>query len=116
METIIDRVHAARADIASLLGTNGPEDNTVSEVLRILDAALEPTVVSQGEDWGVKAQRAAEEHLLACYEAMHALDEGAQDVEDPAVGAFCGCETCEVREVLMAAWPILRVAALDGAV
>jgi hypothetical protein len=113
METIIDRVVAARADIAAML-TNDTDDAVVLECLRILDHALAPTQVSEGEDWGVKAQRAAEDHLLACYEAMHAADEGLE-VEDPAVGAFCGCETCEVREVLFAAWPIMRAAALDGA-
>lgn len=115
METIVDRFHAARTAIAALLeGTD-----VATDVLRILDRALEPAATYEGHmyagtDWGVVAQRAAEEHLLACYAAMHSLDEGVE-VEDPAVGPFCGCETCEVREVLHAAWPILRVAALDGA-
>ena len=60
-------------------------------------------------DFGYEAQRAAEAHLEACYEALY--DEDGEEREDlpesPAVGPFCGCTTCEIREVLHAAWPIL---------
>jgi len=69
-------------------------------------------------DPGVRAQRAAEAHLVACWEAFHAYDElGVEEgegPEDPSSAPFCGCETCVVREVLYAAWPILRDAALAG--
>lgn len=52
------------------------------------------------------AQRAAETHLAACQEALWAEEEGT-DVESPALGPFCGCDTCIVREILHAAWPHL---------
>jgi hypothetical protein len=50
----------------------------------------------------VDIQRAAEHHLEACYDAMY--DE-ADAPDSPAVGAFCGCNRCIVREVLAGAWP-----------
>ncbi len=39
---------------------------------------------------------------MACAEA---LDEEEDD--SPAWGPYCGCDTCVVREVLYAAWPIV---------
>lgn len=63
-------------------------------------------------DLGLQAQHAAETHLNECWEALDAENEGAVGVQWPDMaGPFCGCQTCEVREVLHAAWPILR----DGA-
>ena len=53
-------------------------------------------------DVGVLAQRAAEDHLAACWEALDIME------ESPASAPFCGCQTCEVREVLYAAWPIFE--------
>lgn len=52
------------------------------------------------------AQRAAEARLLDC---MDGIDD--EDAGDSAVAAFCGCDTCIVREVLDAAWPWLFEAA-----
>lgn len=46
-----------------------------------------------------QAQRNAEEHLEELYEQL--------DAEDGDSGAFCGCTTCVVREVLEAAVPEL---------
>jgi hypothetical protein len=67
-------------------------------------------------DYGVLAQRAAEAHLEACEEALHAIEyESEADVDDPAIGPFCGCTTCVVREVLHAAWPVLQRAFDEGA-
>lgn len=50
------------------------------------------------------AQVAAEAHLAACWAHLH--EEGPQP-EDMAA-PFCGCPTCEVREVLHAAYPHLQ--------
>jgi hypothetical protein len=66
-------------------------------------------------DYGFEAQAAAEAHLVACHEALHAEEEVEEYVDSPASAPFCGCETCEVREVLFAAWPFLKLAALEGA-
>lgn len=52
-------------------------------------------------DAGVAAQRAAEDRLAECWEALH---------EDDSDLVFCGCVTCIVREVLEAAVPILMKA------
>lgn len=56
----------------------------------------------------LELQRVCEAHLEAIYEAEAA----AEDPDDwlgelptsPAVGPFCGCTTCIVREVLWAGW------------
>lgn len=64
-------------------------------------------------DVGVLAQRAAETHLAACEVAQFELEEcGSADPADwpesPASAPFCGCQTCMVREVLHAAWPVFE--------
>jgi hypothetical protein len=51
-------------------------------------------------------QRAAERHLAACEAAL--WDENG--VESPAIGPYCGCDTCTVREVLHAGWEALEAA------
>lgn len=72
-------------------------------------AATAPT------DWGYEAQKAAEAHLAACQEAEYAFEEilmeggdPADAPESPACAPFCSCETCVVREVLYAAWPVFE--------
>lgn len=60
-------------------------------------------------DYGLEAQRAAEEHLERLYEADE-MDEYPEDY--PALAPFCGCTTCIVREVLYVGWPILEEAVL----
>jgi hypothetical protein len=60
-------------------------------------------------DAGWDAHRAAVAHLQACMEAMFAEDESEGDTvpASPAVGPYCGCTDCDVRETLAVAWPIL---------
>lgn len=60
-------------------------------------------------DLAERAHRAAEEHLDACFQAMSDLEEG-YDASSPAMDAFCGCQTCIIREILYAVWDMLRVA------
>lgn len=63
-------------------------------------------------DAGVVAQAAAEEHLAACFEAEDAYEQAMEDGTDladldtPACAPFDGCQTCEIREILYAAWPV----------
>lgn len=66
-------------------------------------------------DWGYEAQRAAEAHLDACQEAEWEAEEllaaggdMADAPESPASAPFCNCQTCVVREVLYAAWPVFE--------
>lgn len=67
----------------------------------------------QFHDWGGIAQQAAEDHLTRVWEAFHSED---PEVDDPAIGAFDGCQTCEIREVLMVALPIIAEGILAGQV
>lgn len=74
------------------------------------------------DDPGYQAQRAAEAHLAACNEAFWAAEEMAagadwEDIESPASAPYDACDTCVVREVLYAAWPIIEAATRepDGA-
>lgn len=63
--------------------------------------------VALEDDFGAQAQRAAEDHLTAVWSYFRSEEEGEEEGENPAVGAFDGCQTCEVREVLFASLPIL---------
>ena len=64
-------------------------------------------------DFGYEAQQAAEKHLDACQDALYAEESEEGDAAElwPAelLAPFCGCTTCVVREVLVAAWPILEL-------
>lgn len=58
-------------------------------------------------DVGRLAQEAAEARLAAIGDAEALLDDGVEVEDYPACGPWCGCETCVVREVLDAAWPVI---------
>ena len=67
-------------------------------------------------DFELEAQKAAEAHLAACTEAMFAWEEAGEvdeSIVSPAIAPFCGCDTCVVREVLYAAWPIMEQGVLE---
>lgn len=49
-----------------------------------------------------QVQQAAEDHLNACDEAM---SEGRS--YEKALGPYCGCTTCIVREVLGVTWEMM---------
>ena len=86
------------------------------------EAALTRWRASLGlvRDYGLEAHQAADAHLTAVWNHFY----GAMELEmtaggeplgdDPAVGPFCGCQTCEVREVLAAAWPIIQEGVANG--
>jgi len=65
---------------------------------------------------GSETQRVAEAHLGECWRVLWAEegdiepdeDAGEEGLESPACAPFCGCDTCVVREVLYAAWPVLE--------
>jgi hypothetical protein len=75
----------------------------VLEALRRPPASIAPACPPV--DVGVAAQEAAEAHLAACWAAHDAQDDGGV-LPSPATGPFDGCETCCVREILAAAWPV----------
>jgi hypothetical protein len=70
------------------------------------------------KDWGYEAQQAAEAHLAVCAEWMDYYEEGENaeppEGEDPSCAPYDGCDTCLVREVLHAAWPIIEKAVRSG--
>lgn len=59
------------------------------------------------EEHAAAAQTAAEERL----EALWAREFDDEEGEVDSAGPFCGCVTCEVREVLDAAYPHLMAIA-----
>lgn len=63
-------------------------------------------------DAGTRAQQVAEAHLAACWEAEE-LAEDDPSADTPACAPFDGCPTCEVREVLYAAWPVFTADAAE---
>lgn len=66
------------------------------------------------EQYAQRAQRTAEDHLAAVWAHFYADADGTPTGEDPAIGAFCGCQTCEVREVLTVAVPVLVEGLANG--
>ncbi len=77
--------------------------------------------VNLAYDFGLQAQEAAEEHITNVWAYHHAVEEAEGDAEvqalgdSPSLGAFCGCTTCEVREILYASLPFLQAGfARDG--
>ncbi len=71
--------------------------------------------VPLAHDFGLQAQEAAEEHINNVWGYYHAEEEGTQEGDSPSVGAFDGCTTCEVREILFASLPFLQAGfARDG--
>lgn len=65
-------------------------------------------------DYGREAHEAAQKHLDAINAAEYAEDsEELPDYPEDMAGPWDGCETCVIREVLHAAWPILLEAAKE---
>lgn len=65
-------------------------------------------------DYALQAGREAENHITRVWAHFHAEEEAVDDKalaalgNNPAIGAFDGCTTCEVREMLHAAVPFLE--------
>jgi hypothetical protein len=70
---------------------------------------MAPPAPERTADAGWDAHRAAIKHLEACSDAMFAAEEAEapDDIESPAIGPYCACLDCDVRETLAVAWPIL---------
>ena len=52
------------------------------------------------------AQQRAEDRLVLAQALLD--DDPRNDAAGDLAGPFCGCTTCEVREILDAAWPYLQ--------
>lgn len=78
---------------------------------------ISPADIPQIEiDPGPAIQDAAEKHLERVWAAYYALEEDPEAVvDDPAVGPFCGCDTCCVRETIAGAWPVIEAYFSRGA-
>lgn len=78
----------------------------MSEPITVQNVQNKPVVLES--DFGAQAQREAEDHITRVWAHYNQDESGEGDGSDsPAVGAFDGCQTCEVREVLMAAMPFI---------
>jgi hypothetical protein len=68
--------------------------------------------------WEKDMQDAAEAHIEQVWDYWNrTMDDAVDDAEeDPAIGPFDGCTTCEVREILTVAVPILARALQAGEV
>lgn len=72
--------------------------------------------------WEQRVQEAAEDHITAVWDYYNEADATLTDEElealgpDPTVGPWCGCTTCEVREILTVAIPIVAAAIVAGEV
>ena len=98
----------------------------MSEGLRLVpepatELGLVPAGAPGDRDWGYHAQKVAAAHLDACNEWQAYYEEGGKEggnppprVPDPAIGPYCGCDTCIVRETLAAAWPVIEAAIRSG--
>lgn len=67
-------------------------------------------------DYGYLAQQAAEQRLSALEALLDETEdwEVAEELLEPPLDApYCGCRTCDVREILVAAWPLLLAAARE---
>lgn len=65
--------------------------------------------------WEKRAHDAAEAHIAAC-EAHELACDGLDVAEwppSPASAPYCGCDTCIIRETLVAAWPVIFEAAKE---
>jgi hypothetical protein len=54
------------------------------------------------KDWGRLAHEAAEAHLEAIFQAEEDGD------DSPSVAPYDGCQTCDIREILAGAWPVIE--------
>lgn len=61
-------------------------------------------LVAAVSDIGPALQAKAQQHLDACDDALYAFEEGHEDgdIHSPAIGPYCGCQTCVIRETLHA--------------
>lgn len=69
-------------------------------------------------DWGREAHDKAVNHLDACdmWQAYYDNEDEEERPagDDPASAPYCACQTCLVREVLYAAWPVIEEAVRSG--
>lgn len=55
-----------------------------------------------------RAQQIAEMRIAAAHASLDEDDEFSPVAEVDLAGPYCGCTTCDVREILDAAWPYLQ--------
>lgn len=71
-----------------------------------------------GRDWGHEAHQAAQarlEVLEQVQEAMCCGEEVDEELYEQLSGLVCeGCQTCTIREILDAAWPVIVEAIRSG--
>ena len=70
---------------------------------------------AQVRDYGHEAHMAAKARWEQLEDALCAEESGEVEPEWPEdmLSHYCGCEDCVIRELLHAAWPFLKLAALE---
>jgi hypothetical protein len=70
------------------------------------------------KDWASRVQKDFEEYMGQCWEQVDAefFEEEAPDFVTLSGEPFCGCSTCESREILFFYTPLLLKAAAEGKV
>lgn len=105
------------------------DDDLPDNVVQLtLHDALGTEPANRPMDWGALAQTKAEKHLAAC-EAGLWCEQGECELEQPhdpanpicarqspACAPYCGCQTCQIREILWVAWPYVERAVAAGQV
>jgi len=65
-------------------------------------------------DYGHEAHQAAVQRWEQLHDALYAEECGEEpEWPEDMTAPYDGCEDCIVREILTAAWPFLRLAALE---
>jgi hypothetical protein len=58
------------------------------------------------ENQAKQLESCVEDHMNGCYMMLHDEEDVREDFE--SYGAYCGCQTCDTREHLMATFDWLR--------
>lgn len=69
------------------------------------------------KEWAKQTERDFEEYMSKCYESVDwEGEEDTPEFETLSGEPFCGCNTCESREILFFYTPLLLKAAAEGKV
>lgn len=59
-------------------------------------------------DWGSRMHAAAERHLDLVREAYWLAEQTGVNLGALGDAPYCGCTTCDIRETLAGAWPVIQ--------
>lgn len=68
------------------------------------------------EDWAREMETGLDDYMLQLYEHLNGEDEEADNFETLSGSVYCGCSTCDIREILTFVIPKAVQGYLDGKV